>query len=231
MKTAIAIQHIDFEDLGALEAPLREHGYAIRHLDAHNDDLSAAAKADLLVVLGGPMGVYEADRFPCLHAELRLIRQRLDAGTPLLGICLGAQLIAHAMGARVYPGGTKEIGFAPIRLTPAGERSCLAAVTPGQPVLHWHGDTFDLPPGATLLASTDAYAQQAFSAGPNVLALQFHLEAGAEIEQWLTGHADELAAADIAPETIRRDAIRNAAPLAAIARQTVLLWLAQLDGQ
>lgn len=231
MKTAVAIQHIHFEDLGYFEAPLRERGYAVRHVDACEDALHAAAEADLLVVLGGPMGVYEADRFPFMEAELRLIRERLHAGRPLLGICLGAQLIAHGMGARVYPGETKEIGFAPVRLTPAGASSSLAEIAPDQPVLHWHGDTFDLPSGATLLASTDEYAQQAFSAGPNVLALQFHLEAGAGIERWLTGHADELAAAGIAAETIRSGALRNAASLEAVARRTLLAWLSQLEGQ
>ncbi|KHL25244.1 glutamine amidotransferase [Croceibacterium mercuriale] len=231
MKTAVAIQHIDFEDLGYFEAPLRERGYDIRHVDARTADLAALAGADLLVVLGGPMGVYEADRFPFLDAGLRLIHDRLQFGRPLLGICLGAQLIARAMGARVHPGGTKEIGFAPVRLTPAGASSPLAAVTPGQAVLHWHGDTFDLPPGATLLASTDTYARQAFSAGPNVLALQFHLEAGAGIERWLTGHADELAAAGIAAEAIREGALHNAASLEGIARRTLLAWLSQLDGQ
>lgn len=114
-------------------------------------------------------------------------------------------------------------------LTPAGARSPLAAVAPDQPVLHWHGDTFDLPPGATLLASTGAYAQQAFSAGPNLLALQFHLEAGGGIERWLTGHAQELAGAGIDPQTIREGAARNAALLEAVSRRTLLGWLSQLE--
>jgi len=229
MKTAVAIRHIDFEDLGYFAVPLQERGYDIRHIDAHADDLSTAADADLLVVLGGPMGVYEADRYPFLHTELRLIRERLRAGRPLLGVCLGAQLIAHAMGARVYAGEAKEIGFAPVELTSAGSRSPLASITPEQPVLHWHGDTFDLPGGATLLASTGAYAQQAFSAGPNVLALQFHLEGGAGIERWLTGHAGELAAAGIDPETIGHGATRNAPLLAAVSHQVLLAWLSQLE--
>lgn len=231
LKTAAVIRHIAFEDLGFFEAPLRSAGFGIEYFDAGKDDLARIdpLATPLLVVLGGPMGVYEADRHPFLADELRLLETRIAANRPTLGICLGAQLIAHAMGARVYPGLAKEIGFAPIALTPEGARSPLGQVDPGQAVLHWHGDTFDLPEGASLLASTPAYANQAFAKGPNLLALQFHLEAGAGIDRWLTGHAEEIAAAGIAPETLREGAERHARALEHVAGEVLTAWLAGLD--
>lgn len=230
MRTLAAIRHIDFEDLGYFEAPLRRAGYDIRYVEGQEVALAFAnvIEAEMVVVLGGPMGVYEADSYPFLTHELALIRERVAAGRPVLGICLGAQLIAGAMRARVYPGGTKEIGFAPVRLTDAGARSPLGALAGGQPVLHWHGDTFDLPQGAELLASSDLYAHQAFSTGRNVLALQFHLEAGLGIERWLTGHAAELASASIDINALRADADRQAPCLEAAADRILSAWLDQL---
>jgi GMP synthase (glutamine-hydrolysing) len=180
MPSAIAIRHVGFEDLGAFAGPLRQAGYTIAYREAGEADLAAPeiAAADLLVVLGGPIGVYEEAAYPFLTQELHLLEKRLADGRPALGICLGAQLIARAAGARVYPSGIKEIGFAPITLTGAGRDSCLAPFAAEPMTLHWHGDTFDLPAGADLLASTDLIPHQAFALGANVIGFQFHPEAG-----------------------------------------------------
>ncbi len=198
MRHARVIRHVAFEDLGLFAAPLAARGWTVSHADAGVDDIAAAiGDADLAVICGGPIGVYETDRYPFLLDELAAIERRIDAGRPTLGLCLGAQLIAAALGAPVYPGRRKEIGWGRIQLSIEGRGSCLAAIA-DTPVLHWHGDTFDLPPGAALLASSDVYPHQAFGIGPAVLGLQFHAEADpTRIEQWLIGHASELAAANV----------------------------------
>ena len=197
MKSVLAIRHVHFEGLGLLEEVLAERkNWQVRVLDAGIDDLSGLdpLEPELLVVLGGPIGVYERDIYPFLNDELRILEARLKAGRPVLGICLGAQLMAAALGARVYPAAAKEVGWAPVNLSGAGRKSVLHHVDGGVPVLHWHGDTFDLPDGAVLLASTAACPHQAFSYGPAALGLQFHLEVvPAEIERWLIGHACEIA--------------------------------------
>ena len=198
MKSVLAIRHVQFEGLGLLEEVVAERrNWQVRTLDAGVDDLSALdpLEPELLVVLGGPIGAYEQDIYPFLNDELRILEARLRAGRPVLGVCLGAQLMAAALGAKVYPARAKEVGWAPLTLTAAGRDSVLRHVDGGVPVLHWHGDTFDLPEGATLLASTEICPHQAFSYGPAALALQFHLEVvPAEIERWLIGHACEIAA-------------------------------------
>lgn len=229
MKTAIAIRHLDFEDLGTLAPLLAARGYALRYLDAATDPLRTAdtAAADLLVVLGGPIGAFDDTLYPFLADELAVVRARLHSRRPLLGICLGAQLIARALGADVASMGAKEIGFGPLALTADGESSALAALGP-VPVLHWHGDRFEIPAGASLLAGTAACAHQAFSLGTQVLALQGHLEADpARIERWLLGHACELAQAGIDPRLLRAQALalRTALPQAAQA-----VFSAWLDG-
>jgi GMP synthase (glutamine-hydrolysing) len=128
----------------------------------------------------------------------------------------------------VYPGGKKEIGWSGIRLTDAGERSCLAALA-SQPVLHWHGDTFDLPQGAQLLASSDVYENQAFSLGNNVLALQFHAEADSRrIEQWLIGHTCELSAAGIDIAALRKSSHATGPGLRVAGARMLGDWLEQL---
>ena len=201
MKTATALRHVHFEDLGSFEAPLLRAGYRLQYIDAGVDDLRALdpGAADILFVLGAPVGVYEEDIYPFLADERALLQARLAKGRPTFGICLGAQLIAAALGARVYPSGSKEIGFAPVMLTPAGCKSPLRPLD-GVKVLHWHGDTFDLPEGATHLAATEQCPHQAFALGANVLGVQFHIEADpAKIERWLIGHACELAGAKIDP--------------------------------
>jgi GMP synthase (glutamine-hydrolysing) len=190
----LAIRHVPFEDLGLLGPLLAARKHAIRYVEAPTADFGPldALAPDLLVVLGGPIGVYENDRYPFIDAEVALLERRLAAGKPTLGICLGSQLMAKALGARVYPSGVKEIGWAPLELTSEGAGSCLRHLA--TPVLHWHGDTFDLPAGAVRLASTPACRNQAFSAGRHALALQFHAEAcGQPLEAWFVGHACEIA--------------------------------------
>ncbi len=188
----VAVRHVAFEDLGVWEAEIRAHGFEVVYLDVGVDDLAAAADADLTVVLGGPVGVGDVDSYPVLSEEIALLRGRLEAGRATIGVCLGAQLMAAALGAEVRPG-VAEIGWAPITLTAdavAGPLRHLAEA----PVLHWHGDTFALPEGATLLASTAATPHQAFTVGSG-LALQFHPEVDGEaIESWHIGHSVELAA-------------------------------------
>jgi GMP synthase (glutamine-hydrolysing) len=225
-KTLLAIRHVNFEDLGGFEAPLAAAGYGIRYADVGVDDLAMLDSPDLLAVLGGPIGAYEDDLYPYLKDEIALITARLKAGAPTLGICLGAQLMARALGARVYPGRAKEIGWKPLVLTREGER--LLIPLKDTPVLHWHGDTFDLPEGATNLASTDICDHQAFTHGRHALAFQFHPEAQeAGFERWLIGHAGEIAATSgISVPELRADTKAHAACALAAGRLVLESWLA-----
>lgn len=197
LRTAVAVRNLAFEDLGCFEDGLQQAGYKVHYYDVGLDDLWTLdpIKTELLVVLGGPIGANDEDDYPYLTDLLDILKRRIAAKRPTLGICLGAQLIARALGARVYPAKAKEIGFAPIQLTEAGRRSPLAGLDAG-PVLHWHGDTFDLPAGAIRLAATEICENQAFSYGGHVLAFQFHPEAGGKgFERWLIGHTLELSQA------------------------------------
>lgn len=227
--TLQAIRHVGFEDLGSFDAPLRAAGYQIEYIDAAERDLSQLEPlaADLLVVLGGPIGVYDHDRYPLVSAELELLRLRLAADRPTLGICLGAQLMAAALGSSVYPGPGKEIGWSTLDLA-TSDYQPLAALR-DVAVLHWHGDTFDLPEGCTLLASTPLCRQQAFARGQNVLGLQFHPEVrGDRFEHWLLGHASELASSGIDPIILRHDAKRYADGLEQAGSALLGNWLAGL---
>lgn len=214
-RSAVALRHVAFEDLGLLSAVLDRAGWDVAFCEAAIDDLghSSIENADLLIVLGGPIGVYEAEAYPFLTREIELLERRLKQDRPTLGICLGAQLMARALGATVYAGNTKEIGWGQIALTEQGASSCLAPLAEdGAAVLHWHGDTFDLPNGAMRFASNSHYENQAFAYGRNALALQFHLEADPrQLEEWYVGHALELSAAGI-PVTELRAATASVAP-------------------
>ncbi|KAB1646575.1 glutamine amidotransferase [Pseudoclavibacter sp. CFCC 14310] len=227
MRHAVAIRHVAFENLGVIEPVLRERGWNVEYVDAGIDEITSLdlLAPDLVVVLGGPIGVADTDAYPFLGDEQAAISARLRAGRPLIGICLGAQLIAHALGASVTPMPHKEIGYAPIELTALGRDSALRPLD-GIPVLHWHGDEFAIPAGAEHLAVSEACSNQAFSVGRNVLALQFHLEAdAAQIERWLIGHAHELVAEGLDPRSIRADAVAVGPALAAAARVVVETWL------
>ncbi len=226
--TAVAIRHVPFEDLGFLEPLLDERGFEIRMIEAPLDDLGdpLIQQADLAVVLGGPIGAYETDAYPFLGPEIEAIAQRLAQTKATLGLCLGCQIMARALGARVYPGGRKEIGWSPVSLTAEGSRSCLAALGTAS-VLHWHGDTFDLPPGAERLASTDLYENQAFALGRHALALQFHPEVtAAGLEPWYVGHAVEIAATDgVDVPGLRAQAREHAPALETAGRRVFELWI------
>ncbi|HET6718855.1 MAG TPA: glutamine amidotransferase [Rhodocyclaceae bacterium] len=233
MKTAIAIRHVDFEDLGSFAEVLAARGIKLRYVDAAVDDLSPATlAADLLVVLGGPIGAYEENLYPFLSAELRLLESRLAAGLPTLGICLGAQLMARALGARVYPGPAREIGWHPLTLSKAGRASPLAHLAGDlSSMLHWHGDTFDLPDGARLLASTERCPHQAFAWGEGALAFQCHPEARTDqLERWLVGHAFELASHRLSVTDLRADNRRYGPSLERQGARCFADWLDRLGG-
>jgi GMP synthase (glutamine-hydrolysing) len=233
MRTALALTHVPFEDLGSLAEELSARDYEVRIVDACTADLRAldALAPDLLVVLGGPIGVYETEAYPFLQWELALLRQRLAQNAPTLGICLGAQLMAAALDAPVYAGRQgKEIGWA--ALMPGADASACPAIAelliPDLRVLHWHGDTFDLPRGAAHLAASAPYPNQAWSIGQNILSLQFHPEVlTAALERWYVGHANELATARVDVPRLRSDGHRFGPALQGPARR---FWRGWLDG-
>lgn len=234
-REVLAIRHVHFEDLGSFEKVLGERGRPVRYLDVgfariHAPDPVAAS---LLVVLGGPINACDDARYPTLTPLAAMIEKRIAAGLPTLGICLGAQLIARVLGARVYPALQREIGWTPLTLTPAGFASPLRHLDGARTsMLHWHGDTFDLPRGATHLASTPLCQNQAFSWGDHVLALQCHPEIRAErFEPWLIGHAAELAAAGVDVNALRADTARLAPALEAAAGRAFGDWLDSVDAQ
>lgn len=224
----LAIRHVAFEDLGCFAPVLTELGYRICYLEAPSADLYNLdpLSPDLMVILGGPIGANDEADYPFISKELELIKSRLIAKLPLLGICLGAQLIARALGARVYPNLYKEIGWAPLELTAAGRHSCLRGLDQ-QMVLHWHGDTFDIPDGAIHLASSTRCANQAFTWDDHTLAVQFHPEiTPSQVEHWLIGHSFEIShTPGISVAKIRSDTTAHAHLAGERGRQCLAQWL------
>lgn len=232
MKTALVVRHVVFEGVAGYRDPIEAAGYEIDRIPACTTDFAGldVLTPDLLVLMGGPMGVYEAGEHPWIGPEIAAVATRLAAGRPTLGVCLGSQIIAAALGARVYPGPVREVGFAPLTLTAAGRESPLRCVD-GIDVLHWHGDTFDLPACVTLLASTPGCSHQAFSRGPNLLALQFHAEMGLDprFAEWVDEGLDYIAGAgtDVADLCADHDRL---GPAAVGAGQAMIAdWLRGLE--
>ena len=227
----IALQHVCFEDLGVFAPVLADFGFSTEYRQAGVSPIAKSEwiSADLVVVLGGPIGVYEEDKYPWIRDELDGLRNRLARQAPTIGICLGAQLMAAALGSKVYPGAGKEIGWGKVDLVDHERRSSLSHLRNIE-VLHWHGDTFDLPVGSTLLASTAHTPHQAFSLSDFGLAIQFHPEVdGGHIERWLIGHTCELAHAHISVQEIRRQTERSARRCAEAGQAMLADWLTHLS--
>lgn len=170
------LQHVPFEGLASIAPWLGAAGAEVTRTRLFaGDALPDVAALDLLVVMGGPMSVNDEDTLPWLVAERRFIREAIEGGIPILGVCLGAQLIATAMGARVYANGEPEIGWFPVTAVPSADAS-IFRFPPSLEVFHWHGETFDLPAGAVHLARSRGCEHQAFQLGPSAIGLQCHLE-------------------------------------------------------
>lgn len=190
-KTALIIRHVPHEGVAGYRVPIEAAGYEVDRIDVADPEFSSLdlTRHDLLIMMGGPMGVYEQEQYPWIACQQRRLAKRLQADLPTLGVCFGAQMIAAALGAHVHPGPAKEVGFHSVRVHANALQTPLRHVV-DVPVLHWHGDTFTLPEGVELLASSHVYEHQAFRRGANILALQFHAEMGLDerfdawIEQW-----------------------------------------------
>lgn len=209
----IVVQHIDCEGLGGFEPVLKSSGFKPVFVNGGKGERipDSMDGFEALILLGGPIGVYEADRYPFLKDEVKLIQASFKEDKPVLGICLGAQLIAEALGGKVYKGGKKEIGWYRIYLTGEGRRDPLFKGIPDSPfVFQWHGDTFELPDGAERLAFSYIYPNQAFRVGRKIYALQFHLEVTEEMVcKWMKEYEGELEGEEaIRPEIIYKDTRR-----------------------
>lgn len=229
MKIIYAIQSLAFEDLGSFVPVLKDLGYQIQYLQLGVDVLNEAlASKQPVIVLGGPIGVYETETYPYLTDFIAALTQRLKKNYPTLGICLGAQLIATALGAEVYKGHVKEIGWSRLVLNNQGLASPLRHLE-NVHVLHWHGDTFDIPESAKRLAGSMYYPNQAFSVGLNILALQFHAEVDPHtFERWLIGHTAELNQAQVDILTLRQENTYYGKSLQEKANLLLRDWLSNL---
>jgi GMP synthase (glutamine-hydrolysing) len=231
MKSALVIRHTPYEGIAGFRMPVEAAGYVIDRIDVTDPAFASVDfdEPDLVMMMGGPMGVYETDGHPWIACEIARLARRIMLNRPTLGVCLGSQIIAAAMGARVYSGPVKEVGFAPVTVNAAGLNSPLRHIV-DVPVLHWHGDTFDLPGGVELLASSAAYPHQAFRRGDNLLALQCHPEMGEDprFEAWLE---DEpyIKAAGLSVGLLREQHAIAGSIAVAAGRRMIADWLERLD--
>jgi len=210
MSDFLVLQHIDCEDLGTIEQAMIHRGISYRYVRLFDGDPLPEDIKNYsgLIILGGPMNVYEEDVYPYLKDEDILIKEAVKRRIPVLGICLGGQLIAKATGAKVNKGAKKEIGWYDLLLTPGGKADKVFKNFPERlTVFQWHGDTFDIPSDATHLAGSVLFPNQAFRIGDNIYGLQFHLEVTQKmISRWMNEYKDELSSLDyIDPEKIIKD--------------------------
>lgn len=189
--SVLAFRHVPFEHLGLIGDALAPHSIVCEYVDLYRDGVRPDIRgADALIFMGGPMSAN--DDLPQIRQALDLIGDAVSLGKPILGVCLGAQLIAKALGARVYANPEREIGWYPVCWTGAASRDALLhGLTAPETVFHWHGETFDLPSGAELLAYSDACRHQAYRVGEDIYGLQFHLEVTPEmVADWCAQDAN-----------------------------------------
>ena len=221
MQKVFAFRHVAGEHLGRIGPALDQAGLAWRYVDLPTGDSLPEEPAGGLIFLGGPMSVN--DELGYIREEVRMIERALQAGTPVLGVCLGAQLLARALGARVYRNAVKEIGWFPVTWMPATDSDPVFTGLSGRDeVFHWHGETFDLPAGTARLASSEACRNQAFRYGQNAWGLQFHLEVTPEmIDAWCR---DDANCGDLRELEAPIDAHLNAGRLATLSNRVFGRW-------
>jgi GMP synthase-like glutamine amidotransferase len=185
----LVLRHVSHEHLGTIAIALRLRNLAYKYVNFYEDTIPNLSidGSSALIILGGPMNVYETDKYPFLEKEDKLIKRAIEKDIPVLGICLGAQLIAKSLGAKVTKNNEKEIGWYPLIVTDEGRKdNLLKHLSVEETVFQWHGDTFEIPKGATRLAESPLCLNQAFRFGSNIYGLQFHIEVTPDmILEWL----------------------------------------------
>ena len=210
------LQHVPFEGPGTIRDWATDRGHDLTGTHLYDDEsLPDPDTFDWLIVMGGPMSVHDTEVYPWLDVEKELIRTAVDTDRVVIGICLGAQLVAEALGGRVYEADTPEIGWFPVEATDEASRSPLFAdLGEVYDAFHWHGDTFDLPEGATRMARTDACANQAFVYGGRVVGLQFHLESSPETIDEIIENSGDLPGGPLVQDVdTMRDGVDKTGPL------------------
>ena len=226
MSYVLAFRHVAYEDLDGFAPAFVRQGYRIVYRDAWYDEGPFdPLEPDVLVVLGAPIGIYEAADFPFIQEEMRAVRLRIEKGRPVLGICFGAQMLAAALGSRVDKGPLFEFGWSPLMISKAGMSSPIRHYGDNdRAVFHCHGDTFELPKGAKLLASTPNYANQAFSIGPH-LACQFHGEVTERgLRRWHIAQTGRIRSL-IGHQELKRQTKSEAPKVESILNNVIFDWL------
>jgi GMP synthase (glutamine-hydrolysing) len=231
---ATVFRHTNFEGLGSVSQALEKAGVDYRFIDTFREDFEDfdPDTSEILIVLGGAMGVYQADDYPFLYDEMKHIEKRIEKDLPVLGICLGAQMMAKVLGSEVYPGDPGgERGWFNLDITEDGLSTPVNHFCKTQTkMVCWHGDTFDIPKGAKRLASSEMYENQAFSLSENILGVQFHPEATPHIlHNWFVGAAPRVASGEIDLNKLRDDTKRYSCNLMTQTERFIIDWVKGLN--
>lgn len=231
-KTALIIRHVPHEGVAGYREPIEAAGYDVDRIDVTDPEFPRLdlCQPDLLIMMGGPMGIYEQERYPWIACQMRRLARRLEAERPTLGVCFGAQMMAAALGAEVYPGPVKEVGFHPVSVHDHMPDNPLRHLA-GVPILHWHGDTFTRPERVELLARSHVYEHQAFRRGRNILALQFHAEMGQDprFDAWIEQWPESVVEAGGTEAWLRHTHAEHGPTAVAAGRAMIAEWLSGLE--